>query len=46
MYNIYYSGELLHSNLTYEQGLEILSNLSETHEYDPQLIEMIKKDLM
>ena len=41
MYNIYYIGELLHSDLTYEESMDILRGLSETEEYDPQKIEMI-----
>jgi len=44
MYNIYYIGELLHSNLTYEDSMNILRDLAETGEYDPQKIEMIKTE--
>ena len=44
MYNIYYIGELLHSNLTYEDSMNILGDLAETGEYDSQRIEMIKTE--
>ena len=44
MYNIYYIGELLHSNLTYEDSMNILRDLAETREYDSQRIEMIKTE--
>jgi|694.fasta_scaffold50756_2 hypothetical protein len=44
MYNIYYIGELLYSNLNYEDSMNILRDLAETKEYDPQRIEMIKTE--
>lgn len=45
MYNIYYIGELLQSDLTYEEGMTVLRDLAETEEYDPQKIEMIKSEV-
>ena len=42
MYNIYYIGEQLHTDLTYEEAMDVLRNLAETGEYDSQKIEMIK----
>jgi hypothetical protein len=44
MYNIYYIGELLHSDLTYEESLQVLQELADTGEYDPQKIEMISTE--
>jgi hypothetical protein len=45
MYDIYYLGELIHTNLTYEQSMNILRDLSEKNkesgEYDPQQLEMV-----
>lgn len=44
MYNIYYNGELLHSDLTYEASMDILKQLAEEGSHDPQRLEMIKND--
>ena len=45
MYSIYYIGELLQSDLTYEEAMNVLRNIAETAEYDPQKIEMIKTEV-
>ena len=45
MYDIYYNGELLHTNLTYEESMNILRDLSEENKesgkWNPEKIEMV-----
>jgi hypothetical protein len=46
MYNIYYNGELLHSNLNYEDSMDLLRQFAEEGTYDPQKIEMLENETL
>ena len=45
MYDIYYLGEPIHTNLTYEESMNILRDLSEENKesgkWNPEKIEMV-----
>ena len=41
MYNIYYNGEIIYSNIDYNTSMDILKRLAEEGNHSPEKIDMI-----